>query len=144
MLNMCFFLLEVILSQPSGAPVMVAVFYEALCPDSRFFISKQLQKTFQRAPSLIAIEYVPYGKATTSTNPDGSLQFECQHGKAECDANIAHACAIEAISDPSVKLDAIECMISNNANAMDALNRVNNSMTIFFILSVAFNFCFLN
>lgn len=127
---------QVLLSQPSGAPVMIAVYYEALCPDSRFFVTKQLQTTFQRAPSLIAIEYIPYGKATTSTNPDGSLQFECQHGKAECDANIVHACTIEAISDPTIRLEAIACMITNNANALDALNRVMNFIHVFLLFLI--------
>lgn len=40
------------------------VFYEALCPDSKNFIIKQLHSAYARAPSLIDIQFVPYGKAT--------------------------------------------------------------------------------
>lgn len=43
---------------------MVMVFYEALCPDSKHFILKQLQPTYDKAPSLIDFQLVPYGKAT--------------------------------------------------------------------------------
>lgn len=46
---------------------MVAVYYEALCPDSKNFIIRQLQPAYQRAPSLIDFQLVPYGKATVST-----------------------------------------------------------------------------
>lgn len=47
-----------------GSPVMVMVFYEALCPDSKHFIIKQLEPTYNKAPSLIDFQLVPYGKAT--------------------------------------------------------------------------------
>lgn len=49
-----------------GAPVIVMVFYEALCPDSKHFIVKQLEHAFYKAPSLIEFQLVPYGKATVS------------------------------------------------------------------------------
>lgn len=42
------------------------VFYEALCPDSKNFIVKQLEPAFVRAPHLIDIQFVPYGKASVS------------------------------------------------------------------------------
>lgn len=43
---------------------MVMVFYEALCPDSKHFIIKQLEPTYTKAPALIDFQLVPYGKAT--------------------------------------------------------------------------------
>lgn len=52
--------------RPSGAPVLVTVYYEALCPDSKNFILKQLQSTYHKAPELIEIQFVPYGKATVN------------------------------------------------------------------------------
>lgn len=103
----------------------MAVFYEALCPDSKHFIIKQLQTTFQRLPLLITIDLVPYGKATTSTNADGSLQFSCQHGPVECQANIIHACTIEYILEADLRLDVIACMIKDNMVPEDAFNRVS-------------------
>lgn len=48
----------------AGSPVMVMVFYEALCPDSKHFILKQLEPTYSKASALIDFQLVPYGKAT--------------------------------------------------------------------------------
>jgi interferon, gamma-inducible protein 30 len=104
---------------PSGIPVLVMVFYEALCPDSKNFIIRQLVPTFHKASHLIDIQLVPYGKATTSTNSDGSLAFECQHGPIECEANIIHACCLEAIHDAHVRLNMISCMIRDNVLPKD-------------------------
>lgn len=57
----------------------------------------------------------------TSMNDDGSLAFDCQHGPAECEANIYHACAIEAIEEPKIVLDMIACMIKDNMNPKNAM-----------------------
>lgn len=48
-------------------PVIVTVFYEALCPDSRSFFTKQLLPTFEKIPHLMQINLVPYGKAKVSS-----------------------------------------------------------------------------
>lgn len=64
---------------------MVMVFYEALCPDSKHFILKQLEPTFSKASSLIDFQLVPYGKATVcklySQSRTKSLQSQnkCNH-----------------------------------------------------------------
>lgn len=50
----------------AGSPVMAMVFYEALCPDSKHFILRQLVPTFIKAPTLIDFQLVPYGKATVN------------------------------------------------------------------------------
>lgn len=112
---------EVNLRYTTDTPVVVGVYYEALCPDSKHFVIKQLQTTYNKAPYLINIELIPYGKASTSTNSDGSLSFQCQHGSVECDANIIHACTIETITDPELRLNAIACMIKDNIKPLDAL-----------------------
>lgn len=123
----------------------MTVFYEALCPDSKYFITKQLQPAFYKAPALIDFQLIPYGKATTTTNSDGSLAFLCQHGEIECNANIYHACCIEAINEPKVLIDVIACMIRNNLLPKEAMQKVgpcsidwelkpwmNHSMNFFF------------
>lgn len=119
------------------------VFYEALCPDSKHFIIRQLQPSFYRAPTLVDFQLVPYGKAKvsakrividlkhlrqfyhllfqTTQNEDGSLSFDCQHGALECEANIYHACAIEAIQEPKVLLDMVACMIKDNYQPKEAM-----------------------
>lgn len=111
------------MKRPSDAPVYVMVFYEALCPDSKNFVLKQLQPAYDRAPNLIDIQFVPYGKAKTSTKADGSLEFDCQHGPIECDANIIHACVIEAVHDAKTRLDMVACMIRDNMIPKDAFYR---------------------
>lgn len=127
---------------------MVMVFYEALCPDSKHFILKQLQPTYTKASTIMDFQLIPYGKATvcyafakcllfimqwmtykitsfysmqTNTNRDGSLVFDCQHGPVECEANIYHACTIEAVNDQRVLLDMISCMIANNYRPKEAM-----------------------
>lgn len=40
------------------------VFYEALCPDSKHFIMKQLVPAYEKAAPIMDIVLVPYGKAT--------------------------------------------------------------------------------
>lgn len=58
-------------------------------------------------------------------NRDGSLSFECQHGPTECNANIYHACTIEAIEEPKVLLDMIACMIKDNVLPKQAMIKVS-------------------
>lgn len=57
----------------------------------------------------------------TNTEKDGSLSFDCQHGQVECEANIYHACTIEAVQDQKVLLSMISCMIENNFRPKDAM-----------------------
>lgn len=105
------------------APVVVSVYYEALCPDSKHFIIKQLVPAFQRVAKIMDVILVPYGKAQTYTNQDGTFRFDCQHGPVECQANTYHACAIEIIEDPHKRLDVISCMIKDNRLPKEALNK---------------------
>lgn len=46
--------------------VKVSVYYEALCPDSKFFVTFQLLPTFEALHSYMIIDLVPYGKAQVS------------------------------------------------------------------------------
>uniref|UniRef100_A0A1L8E320 Putative gamma-interferon inducible lysosomal thiol reductase n=2 Tax=Nyssomyia neivai TaxID=330878 RepID=A0A1L8E320_9DIPT len=114
---------EEIVIKPSGVPVVVGVYYEALCPDSKHFVVKQLKTTHDLAPQLIDIDFIPYGKASTEVKPDGSLKFTCQHGQIECEANIIHACTIDVISDPDLRLNMVTCMIRDNIMPKDAFHR---------------------
>lgn len=54
-----------------GSPILVSVYYECLCPDSKNFILKQLKSAYSKLPDLMEIEFFPYGKATTSEKADG-------------------------------------------------------------------------
>ena len=65
--------------RPAGAPVLVMVFYEALCPDSKHFVVKQLQNAFYTAPALVDFQLVPYGKATVSIRTQFFPHLCCAH-----------------------------------------------------------------
>ncbi|XP_063221017.1 gamma-interferon-inducible lysosomal thiol reductase-like [Bacillus rossius redtenbacheri] len=102
-------------TEPPVTPVEVAVFYEALCPDSRSFVLKQLLPTFEKVPRLVTIKLIPYGKAKTNSVGTG-YTFTCQHGPIECEANKIHACAIATVRDTETLLRYIGCMIDDNLN----------------------------
>lgn len=48
-------------------PMRVEVYYEALCPDSRYFVVKHLLPTYNKLKDIITVALVPYGKASVST-----------------------------------------------------------------------------
>ncbi|XP_067001174.2 GILT-like protein 1 [Anabrus simplex] len=98
----------------SFVPIEVTVFYEALCPDSRSFITKQLLPAHEKAARLMNVVLVPYGKAQTKPTVPSGYTFTCQHGPLECQANMVHACVIEKVPDKDIALRYISCMISDN------------------------------
>lgn len=114
---------------PTRQRVHVAVYYEALCPDSRSFVMKQLGPTYRRLSADIEVELVPYGKATT-VKTNGGYQFTCQHGPIECQANIIHACTIDVIKDPSIQLQFITCMIENNIDPVGIMNKCAERISV--------------
>ncbi|XP_032592581.1 gamma-interferon-inducible lysosomal thiol reductase [Drosophila grimshawi] len=107
----------------TGEPVLVMVFYEALCPDSKYFITKQLLPAYKNAAPIMEVQLVPYGKAHTKTDAEGKLIFDCQHGATECQANIYHACVAEIIDDPLIRLEVVNCMIRDNRLPKDAMHK---------------------
>jgi len=100
-------------SAPDLKVVKLDVYYEVLCPDSRYFVLHELLPTFEKVGSMLDIHLWPYGKATTKVTSSG-YTFECQHGEQECTGNIFHACVAEKVEDPAKKLEIIKCMISDN------------------------------
>lgn len=94
-------------------PVLVTVFYECLCPDSRSFFLRHLVPAYEKAPNLLDIELVPYGNAKTFIE-NGHYKFDCQHGATECYGNKIHACTIEKVKDPRLRLKMTTCMIDDN------------------------------
>lgn len=99
--------------------VVVEVYYEVLCPDSRYFVLKQLYPTWQRIGSIMDIQYKPYGKASHHAS-DGGFMFQCQHGPNECLGNMIHTCALHYISESAKLVEYINCMMGDNYDPMQA------------------------
>lgn len=94
-------LLAAVLAQKASAQeqIPVTLYYEALCPDSIKFFTKQLYPTLQRGVAKnIKLELIPYGRASQTRNETaGVWDFTCHHGPNECYANKIQACAISKI-----------------------------------------------
>ncbi|XP_053696035.1 GILT-like protein 3 [Sabethes cyaneus] len=73
----------------------VAVYYEALCPDSVSFITYQLVPAWGRYRDQMDLKLVPFGKAyIEDTTPP---RYHCQHGRRECTLNILHGCVLDKL-----------------------------------------------
>ena len=46
--------------------MVVDVYYEVLCPDSRYFILKQLYPAWQKVQDIMDVRFKPFGKAQVS------------------------------------------------------------------------------
>jgi len=99
--------------KPDLKVVKLDVYYECLCPDSRYFVLHELLPTFEAVGSMLEVNMWPYGKATTRVTNDG-YEFDCQHGEKECTGNMFHACVEEKVEDAAKRLEMIKCMISDN------------------------------
>merc|ERR1712179_199194 len=106
-------LLCVALGSPAEA-VQIDVICVSLCPDSTRFISQQIPPMYEAIGQHVEIKFRPYGFATT-TEVDGSYQFECQHGERECYGNIVQACTVHYTSDQDTLVNLITCMMSSSA-----------------------------
>ncbi|XP_045481512.1 gamma-interferon-inducible lysosomal thiol reductase-like [Harmonia axyridis] len=109
--------------------IKLTVYYEALCTDSKFFITRQLGPLYEEMPDHIIIELVPYGKAETIES-GGSILFQCQHDELECYANKIHACVIDSVKHPSIQLKYIACMIRNNQKPDDIAEKCGKNYNI--------------
>uniref|UniRef100_A0A069DQ87 Putative gamma interferon inducible lysosomal thiol reductase gilt n=1 Tax=Panstrongylus megistus TaxID=65343 RepID=A0A069DQ87_9HEMI len=97
--------------------ILISVFYECLCPDSRSFFTSQLLPLVDKIPiSYFKVDLIPYGKATTEVISKGTYRFKCQHGTLECLGNKIHACTIKMTSNDIVRVKVITCMINDNYN----------------------------
>ncbi|EDW02789.1 GH10843 [Drosophila grimshawi] len=60
------------------------VFYEALCPDSKYFITKQLLPAYKNAAPIMEVQLVPYGKCAKQHNFENidliQKCFDSNHG----------------------------------------------------------------
>ncbi|XP_016949790.1 GILT-like protein 3 [Drosophila biarmipes] len=112
---------------PANSKLLVAVHYEALCPDSMNFIRRRLYDTLTNNNwlCLTDLKLYPFGKAGFY-NSSGTTQVYCQHGEEECELNALHACVLETLDIRSA-FDLIHCMLRSYANELD---RCSNSLGV--------------
>lgn len=91
--------------------VKVSIYYEALCPDSMSFITRQLLPAYAILSKHINVEFVPYGKAIHNF-VNGEWKFECQHGAMECYGNKMHACALHQNANQDKTVEYIGCVMA--------------------------------
>lgn len=126
---------QIIVRDESGKEtekVKISVYYEALCPDSKFFITYQLVPVFEDLKDFLIVDLIPYGKAQTIIDDTGKIEFRCQHDHIECFANKIHSCVIDQVRDPDKQLKYIACMITDNMIPEDAGERCGRKLNIDF------------
>ena len=93
-------------------PVTVQAYTESLCIDCKNFFEKQLVESYQKLGSdVIDLSIVPFGNAILDEKKQSII---CQHGEAECDANLWEQCAVE-LNEPPVYFEFIGCLESSLA-----------------------------
>ena len=98
----------------SVPPVKVKVLDEALCGGCKEFVNTQLSPVYQSlGATVIDLQVIPFGNARyIPDDKDPAKQvLDCQHGKAECDANSWEQCvAILLYPYPPRYLPFIDCL----------------------------------
>lgn len=91
----------------TSQPVSVEVLAESLCIDCQQFFTNSLVPTYHTlGPSVMDLKVVPYGNSHIDYDKH---TVTCQHGEAECDANIWEQCAVDRYP-PTVYMDFFECL----------------------------------
>lgn len=53
-------------SEDKFDPILVEVYYESMCPDSKYFINHKLVPVMTKLSQYLMLRLIPYGKATVS------------------------------------------------------------------------------
>ncbi|XP_017046416.1 GILT-like protein 3 [Drosophila ficusphila] len=105
--------------------LLVAIHYEALCPDSMYFIRRRLYDALvdNNWWPVTDLKLYPFGKAGFYNNTStGQMEVFCQHGEDECELNALHACIIETL-DTRTAFNLIFCMLRSYSNQLDHCSR---------------------
>lgn len=90
----------------------MSIYYEGLCPDSRYFITKVFYPNYKPFSESLNLHFIPFGKA--SIREDGS-KYQCQHGNEECIRNIIQGCALDALNPGVDQVEFVFCAMANTA-----------------------------
>jgi len=94
-------------------PVTIELYYESFCPGCRAFVTGMLFTAFEKLKDtgIMKVMIYPYGNAHQKQKPDGSWDFECQHGSQECLGNLLEVCTMAHMDwDFQTYLPVISCM----------------------------------
>ena len=95
-------------SGDNSQSVTVQVSIESLCIDSKNYVLEQLVPTFASPlGEVMDLQVVVFGNAHLHTD---TRTVTCQHGDAECDANVYQQCAIDNFVYPSRYLPFLACL----------------------------------
>lgn len=108
----------------SSPVVQVDLYYEALCPFCRDFITSQLYPTWTTLSKtgIFNTNLVPYGNAHETSDPTtGAYKYECQHGPDECTLNAVENCVMHyANNKVESYLPVINCIEASESPMTDA------------------------
>ncbi|KAH8388589.1 hypothetical protein KR093_010494, partial [Drosophila rubida] len=103
----------------------LAVHYEALCPDSMYFIRRRLHDALYDNNwwPHVDLKLYPFGKANFYNNTAlHRMEVYCQHGEQECELNALHACVLEHLELESA-FPLINCMLRSYGDQIDECAR---------------------
>merc|ERR1712012_1523397 len=117
-------------------PITIELYYESFCPGCRAFVTGMLYPAFEKLKDtgIMKVMLYPYGNAHEKQKPDGSWDFECQHGSKECVGNLLEVCVMAHMDwDFQGYLPVISCMegadnpVTATKGCLSALSTVSYS-----------------
>jgi len=111
-----FLLIAVVLLGGAAAsdPVKVDLYFEALCPYCHDFIRNMVYPTYQKVKEIMDLDMYAYGNARYWKNSDGSYGFSCQHGAAECKANMIISCFQHHSNSSNCNMEFVNCIVGQS------------------------------
>ncbi|XP_063385288.1 GILT-like protein 1 [Cydia fagiglandana] len=107
--------------------VLLSVYYESQCVDSKVFVLEQLRPALQLLDKHIKLQLVPFGKSRSVNYGDDG--FECQHGPSECLGNMVQDCALYQMRHQSnlEQLAYVACEMESEAGSRGSLECVRRA-----------------
>mgnify|MGYP001003705402 CR=1 FL=1 len=92
--------------------VVIDLYYESQCPACRNQVSNNFKKAMETKGflNMATVNFHPYGNARERLNAQGSWDFTCQHGVAECQYNLLEACALNYQTDQIQTFEFLACV----------------------------------
>ncbi|XP_049874865.1 GILT-like protein 1 [Pectinophora gossypiella] len=104
--------------------LLLTVYYESNCPDSKSFILQQLRPAMRLLHGHVRTRFVPFGKAMSIDYGFGG--FECQHGQRECYGNMVQDCTLNLMQGRTdqERLEYVACEMDSEAASKYSLECV--------------------